>query len=53
MVMAMPVVESEGYILPWKFRVNAKVKPIGHIWGLELSRYVCFSFPGKTILVDI
>ena len=25
----------------------AKVKPIGHIWGLEFNRYVCFSFSGN------
>ena len=25
----------------------AKVKPIGHIWGLELNRYVCFLFYGN------
>ena len=26
---------------------KAKVKPIGHIWGLEFNRYVCFSFRGN------
>ena len=26
---------------------KVKVKPIGHIWGLEFSRYVCFSFRGN------
>ena len=33
-------------IWPWKFKVKvmAKVKPDGHIWGLEFNRYVCFSF---------
>ena len=30
-----------------KVKVMAKVKPSGHIWGLELNRYVCFSFPGN------
>ena len=25
----------------------AKVKPDGHIWGLEINRYVCFSFRGN------
>ena len=25
----------------------AKVKPPGHIWGLEFNRYVCFSFPAN------
>ena len=41
------------HIWPWKFKVKvmAKVKPDGHIWGLEFSRYVCFSFRGnRTIL---
>ena len=28
-------------------KVMAKVKPIGHIWGLEFNRYVCFSFRGN------
>ena len=28
-------------------KVMAKVKPIGHIWGLEFNRYVCFSFCGN------
>ena len=34
------------HIWPWKFKVEvmAKVKPDGHIWGLEFSRYVCFLF---------
>ena len=26
---------------------KVKVKPIGHIWGLEFNRYVCFSFRGN------
>ena len=30
-----------------KAKVMVKVKPIGHIWGLEFSRYVCFSFRGN------
>ena len=30
-----------------KVKVMVKVKPIGHIWGLEFSRYVCFSFRGN------
>ena len=29
--------------------VMAKVEPIGNIWGLELNRYVCFSFHGNRI----
>ena len=33
---------SEFHILPWKFQV--RVKPDGHIWGLEFNRYVCFLF---------
>ena len=28
-------------------KIKVKVKPIGHIWGLEFSRYVCFSFRGN------
>ena len=27
-----------------KVKVMVKVKPIGHIWGLEFNQYVCFSF---------
>ena len=30
-----------------KVKVMVKVKPIGHIWGLEFNRYVCFSFHGN------
>ena len=30
-----------------KVKLMVKVKPIGHIWGLEFSRYVCFSFRGN------
>ena len=35
---------SKFNIWPCKFKVKvmAKVKPDGHIWGLELNRYVCF-----------
>ena len=29
-----------------KIKVIVKFKPIGHIWGLEFNRYVCFSFCG-------
>ena len=37
------------YIWPWKFKVKvmAKVKPDGHIWGLEFNRYVCLLFRGN------
>ena len=40
------------HIWPWKFKVKvmAKVKPDGHIWGLELNRYACFSFRGNGII---
>ena len=40
---------SKFYIWPWKFKVKvmAKVKPNGHIWALEFSCYVCFSFLGN------
>ena len=44
---------SKFYIGPWKFKVKvmAKVTHDGHIWALEFSRYVCFSFRGnRTIL---
>ena len=30
-----------------KVKVMVKFKPIGHIWGLEFNRYVCFSFQGN------
>ena len=32
-----------------KVKVMAKVKPIGHIWGLGFNQYVCFSFRGHRI----
>ena len=40
---------SKFNIWPWKFKVKvmAKVKTDGHIWGLELNRYVCFSLHGN------
>ena len=40
---------SKFYVWPWKFKVKvmAKVKPDGHIWGLEFNQYVCFSFRGN------
>ena len=44
---------SKLHIWPWKIKVKvmAKVKPDGHIWGLDFNRYVCFSFHGnRTIL---
>ena len=31
----------------WKVKVMVKVKPIGHIWGLEFNWYVCISFRGN------
>ena len=39
-------------IWPWKFKVKVKVKvkPDGHIWGLEFNRYVCFSFRASRTL---
>ena len=30
-----------------KVKVMVKVRPIGHIWGLEFNPYVCFSFRGN------
>ena len=40
---------SKFHIWPWKFKVKvmAKVKPDGHIRGLEINQYVCFSFRGN------
>ena len=40
---------SKFHIRPWKFKVKVmvKVKPNGHIWCLEINRYVCFSFRGN------
>ena len=35
------------WTLKIQVKVLAKVKPIGHIWGLEFNRYVCFSFHGN------
>ena len=29
-----------------------KVKPDGHIWGLEFNEYVCFSFHGNQTIFD-
>ena len=45
---------SQFHIWPWKFKVNvmAKVKSNGHIWGLEFSRCVCFSFSGNGTILD-
>ena len=45
---------SKFHIWPWKFKVKVmvKVKPDGHIWGLEFNWCVCFSFRGnRTIFV--
>ena len=30
-----------------KVKVMVNVKPIGHIWGLEFNRYVCYLFRGN------
>ena len=35
-----------------KVKVMVKFKPIGHIWGLEFNRYVCFSFRGNLTIFD-
>ena len=45
---------SQFDIWPWRFRVKvmSKVKPNGHIWGLEINRYVCFSFRGNRTIFD-
>ena len=51
MVKVMCVVKSQGHVWPSKVKVTVmfmvKFKPIGHIWGLEFNRYVCFSFRGN------
>ena len=47
MVKVMCVVTGRGHFWPSKFKVMVKVKPIGHIWGLGLNRYVCFLFRGN------
>ena len=43
------LIYSKFHIWPWKVKVKvmAKVKPNGHIWGLEFNRYVCFLFRGN------
>ena len=40
---------SKFHIWPWKCKVKVivKVKPDGHIWGIEFNWYVCFSFRGN------
>ena len=45
---------SQLHIWPWKFKVKvmSKVKPDGHIWGLEINRYVCFLFRGNRTIFD-
>ena len=35
-----------------KVNVMVKVKPIGHIWGLDFSQYVCFLFCGNLTIFD-
>ena len=41
------------HIWLWKFKVKvmAKVKPNGHIWGLEFNRCVCFLFRGNWTII--
>ena len=37
-----------------KVKVMVKFKPIGHIWGLEFNRYICFMFRGnRSLLAEI
>ena len=45
---------SQFHIWPWKFKVKvmSKVRPDGHIWGLEINQYVCFSFRGNRTIFD-
>ena len=35
-----------------KVKIMVKVKHIGHIWGLEFNRYVCFLFCGNRTTFD-
>ena len=46
MVKVICVVKGQGHVWPSNF-IMVKVKPIGHIWGLEFNRYVCFSIRGN------
>ena len=45
---------QSDHIWPRKFtvKVMSKVKPNGHIWGLEINRYVCFLFRGNRTIFD-
>ena len=47
MVKVMCVVKVTFDLQNSKVKVMVKFKPIGHIWGLEFNRYVCFSFRGN------
>ena len=49
LVNTMRMVKGQGHTWPWIFKDqgHCKVKPIGHIWGLEFIRYVCFLFHGN------
>ena len=38
---------SKFHIWPWKFKVKAKVKSDGYIWGLESNQCVRFMFRGN------
>ena len=53
-VKAMRVVKGKDHIRPWKGQGHGQVQTIGHIWGLEFNRYVCFSFHvNRTVLAEI
>ena len=40
---------SKFHVWPWifKFKIMAKLKSYGHIWGPDFNRYVCFLFLGN------
>ena len=49
MVKVKCVVKGQGHVdlQILKVKIMVKVKPIGHIWGPQFNRYVCFSFRGN------
>ena len=49
MVKDICAVKGQGHIWPSKFKGQGydQGQTIGHIWGLGLNQYVCFSFRGN------
>ena len=49
MVKVMCAVKGQGHIWPSKFKGQCygQGHPTGHIWGLQVNQYVCFSFHGN------